>query len=180
MFILSLVCVLASASVVLSPYSSLMEKLRELGIDPNIPKSECVFVLATQSVDVVLDLRTCLFNHFSESTLVTPGHELVSRRLTWSGKPLKEKLSDDIWILFRCIKGGMLVPRSVLKNGKRGISYLDVSRSQSLVAPGPPESRTLINAPQVNVSDEVRFLTMMKELNLPQRGKKRFVNYSSH
>ena len=43
---LSLVCVLASASVVFwSPCqreSHLMEKLRERGIDPNIPKSECV------------------------------------------------------------------------------------------------------------------------------------------
>ena len=71
MFILSLVCVLASASVVLSPYSSLMEKLRELDFDPNIPKSEYVSVLATQSVDILLDLRTCLFNHAAESTLIS-------------------------------------------------------------------------------------------------------------
>ena len=138
MFILSLVCVLASASVLLSPYSSLMEKLRELGIDPNTKVRVCISVLATQSVDILLDLRTCLFNHAAESTLVTPGDELVSRRLTRSGKPLNEKLSDDIWILFQCIKGGMLVPRSVLKNGKRGISYLDVSRSQFLAATWPP------------------------------------------
>ena len=72
--------------------------------------------------------------------MVTPGDVLVSHRLTRSGKPLNEKLSDDIWVLIQCIKGGMLVPRSILKNGKRDKSYLDASRSQTLAALGPPES----------------------------------------
>ena len=108
MFSLSLVCVLALASVVLWPLcqreSRSMEKLRELGIDPNVslPKSECLSALVTQSVEILLDLRTCLFNHADEKSLVTPGDELVSRRLTRSGKPLNEKLSDDIWTLIHC------------------------------------------------------------------------------
>ena len=62
------------------------------------------------------------------------GDELVSRRLTRSGKPLNENLSDDIWVV---IQGGTLVPRSILKNGKRDKSYLDASRSQTLAALGP-------------------------------------------
>ena len=169
MFSLSLVCVLALASVVLWPLcqreSRSMEKLRELGIDPNVPKSECLSALVTQSVEILLDLRTCLFNHADEKSLVTPGDELVSRRLTRSGKPLNEKLSDDIWTLIHCIKGGTMVPRSILKNGKRDRAYLDASRSLTLAAPGPPESRTLTDAPQVTVSDEVRYATMKKELN---------------
>ena len=122
MFSLSLVCVLALASVVLWPpcqrESRSMEKLRELGIDPNVPKSECLSALVTQSVEILLDLRTCLFNHANEKS------ELVSRRLTRSGKPLNEKLSDDIWTLIHCIKGGMMVPRSILKNGKRDRSSI--------------------------------------------------------
>ena len=120
-----------------------MEKLRERGIDPNIPKSECVSALVTQPVDILLDLRTCLFNHAAEKSLVTPGDELVGRRLTRSGKPLNEKLSDDIWVLIQCIKGGTLVPRSILKNGKRDRSYLDASRSQTLAALGPIHSSRL-------------------------------------
>ena len=109
MFSLSLVCVLALASVVLWPpcqrESHSMEKLRELGIDPNLPKSECLSTLVTQSVEILLDLRTCLFNHTDEKSLVTPGDELVSRRLTRSGKPLNEKLSDDTGLLFIVLKG---------------------------------------------------------------------------
>ena len=112
-----------------------------------------------------IDLRTCLFNHADEKSLVTPGDELVSRRLTRSGKPLNEKLSDDMWTLIHCIKGGTMVPRSILKNGKRDRAYLDASRLLTLAAPGPPESRTLTEAPQVTVSDEVRYATMKKELN---------------
>ena len=169
MFSLSLVCVLALASVVLWPLyqreSCCMEKLRELGIDHNVPKSECLSVLVTQSVEILLDLRTCLFNHGDEKSLVTPGDELVSRRITRSGKPLNEKLSDDIWTLILCIKGGTMVPRSILKNGKRDRAYLDASRLLTLAAPGPPESRTLTEAPQVTVSDEVCYTTMKKELN---------------
>ena len=44
--------------------------------NPNaVPKSECVSALITQSLDTLLDLRTCFFNH---ADLVTPGDELVS------------------------------------------------------------------------------------------------------
>ena len=142
-----------------------MEKFRELGLDLNVPKTECVSALATQPVDTLLDLRTCLFNHAAEKSLVTPGDELVGRRVTRTGKPLSEKLSDDIWTIIQCIKGSSPVPRSVLKNGKRDRSYLDALRAQSLAAPGPSDSRTLIDAPQVIVSDEVRYSTIKKEIN---------------
>ena len=56
-----------------------MEKLCELGIGPIVPKSECVFALITQSVNI---LRTCLFNHAAKKTLVTPSDELVGCRVT--------------------------------------------------------------------------------------------------
>ena len=95
-----------------------MEKFRELGLDPNVPKTERVSALATQSVDILLDLRSCLFNHAAEKSLVTSGDELVGRRVTRAGKPLSMKLSDDIWVIFKCIKGSSPVLRSILKNGK--------------------------------------------------------------
>ena len=45
--------------------------------NPNaVPKSECVSALITQSLDTLLDLRTCFF--FNHTDLVTPGDELVS------------------------------------------------------------------------------------------------------
>ena len=87
--------------------SHLMEKLRERDIDPNIPKSECVSALATQPVDILLDLRTCLFNHAAEKSLVTPGDELVGRRLTRSGKTLN-LMKNCLMIsgfLFNALKG---------------------------------------------------------------------------
>lgn len=122
MSVLSLLRVLASASIVLwPPYqreSQSMEKLRELRFDLNVPKTECVFTLATQPIDILLDLRTCLFNHAAEKSLVTPGDQLVGHRLTRTSKPMSEKFSDDIWTIIQCLKGNT-VPRSVLKNGKR-------------------------------------------------------------
>ena len=46
--------------------------------NPNaVPKSECVSALITQSLDTLLDLRTCCF-FFNHADLVTPGDELVS------------------------------------------------------------------------------------------------------
>ena len=73
-----------------------MERLRELNIDPNMSKSEGVLSLSALKTDTLLDLRVTLFEHAAKESLVEPGDELVSRRLTRTGKPLNGKLADDV------------------------------------------------------------------------------------
>ena len=59
--------------------------------------------LAT-SVDSLLTLRDMVFCEAAERALITPGEQLVGRRITRGGKPLNEKLADDMWTLIQCLK----------------------------------------------------------------------------
>ena len=49
-----------------------MELLRSLNIDPNVPKSELVSTLSTQSVDSLLSLRSALFEDARSAALTHP------------------------------------------------------------------------------------------------------------
>ena len=107
-----------------------MELLRSLNIDPNVPKSELVSTLSTQSVDSLLSLRSALFEDARSAALTHPNDALVSRRST--GKtPLIAKLSEDVWTLLHSLKNSYTVPHSVLRNGKRSETYLNLARTQS-------------------------------------------------
>ena len=114
-----------------------MEKLRSLGLNPNAPKSELVPLLSSQPVDALLDIRDYFFAEAASSNLVPPGDELVSRRSVRGGKPLPQKLSEDVWSLMLCLKQNSVIPRSIVKNGKRGSSYLEASRLSSQSLPTP-------------------------------------------
>ena len=114
-----------------------MEKLRSLGLNPNAPKSELVPLLSSQPVDALLDIRDYFFAEATSSNLVPPGDELVSRRSVRGGKPLPQKLSEDVWSLMLCLKQNSVIPRSIVKNGKRGSSYLEASRLSSQSLPTP-------------------------------------------
>ena len=74
--------------------------------------------LSGQQTDTLLDLRSALFEDLKKDGLAHAGDELASRRVTRGGKPLSEKLSEDIWLLILSLKNLTRVPRSVLKNGK--------------------------------------------------------------
>ena len=110
----------------------LMERLREIGLDPNSTRSECLDLLSTQSTNVLLNLRSALFSECHKSDLLHQGDELVSRRVTRTGKSLSVKLSEDISSLIISLKNQTAVPRTLLKNGKRDKSYLDSSRSRNI------------------------------------------------
>ena len=106
-----------------------MEKLRELGLDPNTTRTECLDLLTTQSIDTLLNLRTALFSKCYKDGAVQQGDELVSRKVTRTGTLLSVKLSEDVCSVIVSLKNQSAVPRSLLKNGKRNISYLESSRS---------------------------------------------------
>ena len=112
-----------------------MEKLRELGLDPNTTRTECLDLLTTQSIDTLLNLRTALFSECYKDGVVQQGDELVSRKVTCTGKSLSVKLSEDVCSLIVSLKNQSAMPRSRQKNGKRNIIIL--SRVISLSKPTP-------------------------------------------
>ena len=87
-----------------------MECLRNLGIDPNVPKTDLISLLSTQSTDVLLNLRQSFFDDLVSDGLGNEGDELVGRRGS-GGKPLPVKLSGDIWYLLHCRKNNSHIPR---------------------------------------------------------------------
>ena len=101
----------------------LMERLREIGLDPNSTRFEYLDLLSTQSTDVLLNLRSALFLECHESDLLHQGDELVSRRVTHTGKSLSVKLSEDICSLIISLKNQTAVARTLLKMAN-GISRI--------------------------------------------------------
>ena len=75
-----------------------MEKLKEIGIDPNVSKSECLPALTSLTVDNLLSLKSCLFENAAENDLTVHGDELVNRKIS-RDKPLSQKLAEDVWAL---------------------------------------------------------------------------------
>ena len=101
----------------------LMERLREIGLDPNSTRFECLDLLSTQSTDVLLNLRSALFLECHESDLLHQGDEIVSRRVTHTGKSLSVKLSEDICSLIISLNNQTAVARTLLKMAN-GISRI--------------------------------------------------------
>ena len=144
-----------------------MERLRSLGIDPNIPRKELSLLLSIQSTDVLLNLRQVFFEDLVSKDLGNEGDELVSRR-SGGSRSLSVKLSEDICSLLYCFKNNSHIPRSIIKNGKRDKKYMEASRALSQSqASSSSQPATLINAPLTNqsISDRIALSSVMKELN---------------
>ena len=80
-----------------------MERLRTLGINPNVPRSELISLLSAQSADTLLALRQAFFEELVSKDLAH-GDELVGCRCTRTGrgKPLSVKLAEDTCSLLHC------------------------------------------------------------------------------
>ena len=82
-------------------------------------------------------LSKCLFEEAREKSLTHPNDVMVSRRGS-ALRPLSFALAEDIWVLVQSITNSKAVPRTLVKNGKRGAIVLEAWRSsdkcQTLVA----------------------------------------------
>ena len=155
-----------------------MELLKSLKIDVDGPSSETLGNLTSLSLDTSLSLREELFKQALTLNLACDNDSLVSRRDSRK-KPLGIKLADVV-TLIGCVKNSQVVPRSLLKNGKRSREYLDTQRKSeaalssepSGTPPNPsPSPPALSSQPQViqsseSVSESSRFMSIMKDLNL--------------
>ena len=95
-----------------------------LNVDVDGPNSETLLNLSSLSLDLLFSLREELFKQTLSQSLVCDGDVLVSRRDS-KRKPLGTKLAEDIVSLIGCIKNGVDVPRTLLRNGKRSRKYFD-------------------------------------------------------
>jgi len=113
-----------------------MDSIRELAVNLNAPSSELLPILTSLSISQLLSIRDDLFTETANQGLTCDGDALVSRKDSRK-KALKLKLAQDIICLLSCINES-IVPRTVLKNGKRQKDYLDASRRANLTLSQDP------------------------------------------
>ena len=155
-----------------------MDTIRELGVNPNAPSSESLPILTSLSIPQLLFIRDDLFTENANQGLTCDGDVLVSRKDSRK-KPLNSKLAEDIICLLFCIKNESVVPRTMLKNGKRRKDYLDASRREKLTLSQVPtptqrhrshDSDSATSGSTANVtstlSESVRASVLMKDINL--------------
>ena len=158
----------------------------------NAPASESLPILLPLPLQTLLTLREELLRAATVQGLASTGDVLVSRRDS-KKSPLSKKLSDDIISLLCCPKNESVVPRSLLKKGKRGKDYLERSRlaeqEQAISQAPPPPLLTSTSQvhqqqgpPPTSLSDSVRFSSLMKDFNLLRNDvndpKERYYNAS--
>ena len=116
-------------------------------------------------------LSKCLFEEAREKRRTHPNDVMVSRRGS-ALRPLSFALAEDIWVLVHTITNSKAVPRTLVKNGKRGAIVLEAWRSsdkcQTLVAessacamsesqnasvdpPPPNEDESVLQLPRNNI-----------------------------
>ena len=94
--------------------------LQKFQVSEEMSKDEFVRRLSTNaSLDEVEFLRNCLFKKALNDGLVSDGDVPVMRRKVGGGKSVKDKLVDDIWIIVCSLVNCKLVPRVLLRNGKK-------------------------------------------------------------
>lgn len=103
-------------------------------------------LLQGNSGEQISGLRSSLFLEAQDRGLADAGDELVGRRKS-AGKSIKDKHAEDIWELVGAINRCEVVPRVLLKNGKRTKGELLLSREkarskgESKMAKGKGESK---------------------------------------
>ena len=129
-----------------------MNQLPTFGINCGLPKSEFIHHLATNSAEHLKSLRECLFDDARKANLIPPelhGLPLVGRRDTVI-RPASTALSEDIWTIVTCITNKTVLPRTLIKNGKRSKQFLidaPVQRRHPQISLPPQANRLSIHLP---------------------------------
>ena len=72
-----------------------------------------------------------LFQEAAVHKLTENGDFLVKRKKVGSGKSIRDKHVDDVWLLVCSIKNRMVLPRVLLRNGKRSRSGFQQSQKRT-------------------------------------------------
>ena len=95
-----------------------------------MPKTELVAKVSRLSVERIQRIRMALFDEATKNNLALPEDVLVSRQKRANGKPLWEKLADDVCVLLTCIGNNDSIPRQSLRNGKRSAADFEALRKK--------------------------------------------------
>ena len=98
-----------------------MDLLAKLRVSCDLSRDEFGRMLSEKcNGDTVITIRSALFERAVSKGLANAGYILVRRQKSPSGKSIKKRHIDDIWLLVSSIRNGERVPRVLLKNGKWG------------------------------------------------------------
>lgn len=106
-----------------------MDMIQYFGVSTELCKEDFLRRLKVgSSGDQIRELRECLFSDALKYKLAVDGDVLVSRRKS-SVVSVKDKHAEDIWALVGAIQRCEVVPRVLLKNGKRRKEELVIRRT---------------------------------------------------
>ena len=97
---------------------SIEDIITNCGVALNVSKSVFIEQLRTRSISVLLGIRKSAFSKAISAGLANPKDILVGRKES-AINPLNIKLSEDIWTIMHSIRNDTIIPRTLLKNGKR-------------------------------------------------------------
>lgn len=143
--ILLCLCCLSTLSSVTEPASWSMDELHKLGISTNCSKRELINNLSHLPVPSLKSIRSALFSSAISKGLCTPSCILVNRKDTPSN-PIHSKLSSDIWTLIDCTRNETIVPRTLLRNGKRNRATFEASQVSDISS--SVDSAAIVQEPQ--------------------------------
>ena len=108
-----------------------MDALSCEGIHADMPKTELVVKVSRLPVERIQRIRMALFDEAKKNNLALPEDILVSRQKRANGKPLWEKLADDVCAMLTCIGNDDSIPRQLLRNGKRSAAEFEALRKKN-------------------------------------------------
>lgn len=110
----------APAHVVLESFCS------SYGVRFHLKKSDFVRLVFEKNIPTadLSSARSSIFSAAQSLGLADKRADIVNRRGT-SLNPLKKKLAEDVWDLAQCVSSRTCVKRVMIRNGKRGLSYIE-------------------------------------------------------
>ena len=125
------VLAIAPAATSVAAKAGRMDRLPGLDISPNLSKDDFLLRLRRTDVNILKEIRICLFDTAKRSALVNQYDILVDRRNTTT-RPAAWKLAEDIiWELRTCAQMKKAVPRSLLPSGKRSKQQFEAQRGRT-------------------------------------------------
>ena len=144
MFVCKLLIILLTLTMTMTMSAeAVLERFSSVQMNFHLKKSDFVRRVCEKNISTA-DLsfaRSSIFRAAQSMGLVDERADIVSRRGT-SLNPLHKKLAGDVWDLAQCISSRTRVKREMIKNGKRGLSYIE-SQLESKVSQGAGTNKTM-------------------------------------
>ena len=129
-----------------------MNDLIDFGVDPDLTREDMITALLRSSTTESLrGMREKMFDIAQNKGLVHPKDILVKRLKRSVGPTLETKYATDIADLCYVIRNDQLVPRTLLKNGKRSAATFVSSRSGHSNQQGPSNSDSANPSPNLSI-----------------------------